>query len=108
MPAEPGDGAVLALDAEDAAHGRGGLPGGEDTGQDQVLRAGRGDAAAARGSLGLVAYATKLLPISGLRACSARRVASGFFMMSQTSSLWYARTGSALSLSTPNAHFSHQ
>jgi hypothetical protein len=29
-------------------------------------------------------------------------------MMSQTRSLWYARTGSALSLSTPNAHFSHQ
>jgi hypothetical protein len=29
-------------------------------------------------------------------------------MMSQTRSLWYACTGSALSLSTPNAHFSHQ
>lgn len=56
----------------------------------------------------MVAYATKLLPMTGLRACSARRVARGFFMMSQTSSLWYAFTGSALSLSTPKAHLSHQ
>ena len=29
-------------------------------------------------------------------------------MMSQTRSWWYAFTGSALSLSTPKAHLSHQ
>ena len=94
--------------------GRVGLLGGEHAGQDEVFGAGgpRSSVVTRRRPPRAGAAWSRTRRSScrstGFSACSATRVASGFFMMSQTSSLWYARTGSALSLSTPKAHLSHQ
>lgn len=115
VPPEPRNGPVLPLLREDSADGDGGLLGGEDPGQDEVFCPGRRHLVSALAS---VFASTREVRLGRVRheALAYQRVQrlfgdpgrEGFFMMSQTSSLWYARTGSALSLSTPNAHFSHQ
>ena len=49
-----------------------------------------------------------LFPISGSSTLPAYCSALGFFMISHTSSLWYALASGWSSLVTPTAHLIHQ